>query len=200
MRHVARAHGILRLPGRPVHHPAKNGAPTLALRVVLCDPDRLRELYELRARVWIEEGADPAAFPDGSWSNAADAHRTHWVVLDDDRIVGGASASFHSTMADLEEPEAYVAIPTPPPGIIAAPARVVVDSAYRGQGIAGALVDRQDQTARDAGAVLAVRQASPAMTRILERRGWRDHGLAPADARFPGIPFAVMSLTFEATP
>jgi len=166
-------------------------------RIVSCDPDRLTELFELRARVWIAEGADPSAFPDGAWSDAADAHRIHWVVLDRERIVAAASTCFHSTLAEVEEPEAYLSIPTPPPGIIAVPARVVVDGAYRGRGIAESLLNRQDQAARDAGAGLAVRQASPAMKRILERRGWRDHGPAPADPRFPTTQFCVMSLLLE---
>jgi len=165
--------------------------------IVHCDPSRLAELFALRARVWIEDGADPSAFPDGTWSDATEAHRIHWVVLDDGRVVAGASMSFHSSLAELEEPEAYAAVPTPPPGIIAAPARVVVDSAFRGQGIAAALLDCQDQAAREAGAVLAARQASPAMRRILERRGWRDHGPGPSDPRFPGTCFTVMSLAFE---
>jgi len=163
--------------------------------IVPCDPDRLPELYRLRARVWIEEGADPRAFPDGSWSDAADAHRTHWVMLDEGRIVAGASICFHASLADVEEPGAYTVIPQPPDGLIAAPGRVVVDRAHRGQGIASLLLDRQDEAARAAGAVLAVRQASPAMKRLLERRGWSDHGLAPADSRFTGVDFSVMGLS-----
>ncbi|PKQ16486.1 MAG: hypothetical protein CVT67_04975 [Actinobacteria bacterium HGW-Actinobacteria-7] len=166
-------------------------------RIVLCDPDRLKDLFEFRARVWIGEGVDPLAFPDGAWSDAADAHRIHWTVLDDRRIVGAASTCFHATLAEVEEPEAYILLPTPPAGVIAVPARVVVDPAYRGRGIAAALLDTQDQAARDAGAGLAVRQASPAMARILERRGWRDHGPAPADPRFPTTAFRVMSLLLD---
>jgi len=162
--------------------------------VVECTPERLGELFEFRARVWIEEGADPAAFADGSWPDGPGVRRTHWVVLDDDRIVAAASLSLHATLAEVEEAEAYSAVPTPTAGVIAAPARVVVDAAHRGGGIATALLDQQDDAAREAGAVLAVRQASPAMKRLLERRGWRDHGPGLADPRFPGVQFTVMSL------
>jgi hypothetical protein len=56
------------------------------------------------------------------------------------------------------------------------------------------LLDRQDAAARAAGAVLAVRQASPGMRRLLERRGWQAHGPGPVDPRFPGVEFTVMSL------
>lgn len=165
--------------------------------VVRCDPERLAELFALRARVWIEEGADPAAFPEGSWSDAADVHRTHWVVLDDNRIVAGASISFHSSLTELEEPEAYRSVPHPSPGLIAAPARVIVDGTYRGRGLATLLLDQQDRAAKAASAVLSVRQASPQMRGILERRGWQNHGPAPADPRFPGVRFTVMSLALE---
>lgn len=159
-----------------------------------CDPLRLGELYALRARVWIGEGADPAAFPRGLWTDAHDPHRLHWVALDHGRLVGGASLGLHATLAEVDEPEAYRMMPPPPPGLIAAPARVVVEPDHRGGGIAQALLDRQDAAARAAGAVIAVRQASPAMRRLLERRGWRVHGPGPADPRFPGVDFTVMSL------
>jgi len=166
----------------------------LELTVVPCEAERLSELFRLRASVWVEEGANASAFPAGSWSDAADADRTHWMVLDQGRIVAGASLGLHDTLADLDEPEAYLSIPAPPPGIIAAPQRVVVDRQYRGRGIAAALLDAQDRASKEAGAVIAVRQASPAMKRILDRRGWRDHGPGPMDPRFPGIQFTVMSL------
>ncbi len=166
-------------------------------QIVRCEPDRLAELFELRARVWIAEGADPRAFPNGSWPDAHDAHRIHWVVLDGDHIVAGASLSLHPDLSQLEEPHAYEAIVPPAPGLIAAPARVVVDRDHRGRGLAQALLDLQDEAAREAGAVLAVRQASPGMRGILERRGWRAHGPGPLDPRFPGVEFTVMSLALD---
>jgi GNAT superfamily N-acetyltransferase len=167
------------------------------LPIVACEGSRLAQLYEFRARVWTDEGADPLAFPGGSWSDDRDASRLHWVALDGDRIVGAASLGLCTSLAEMEEPEAYAALPTPPRGTIAAPARVVVDAAYRGRGLADALLDRQDAAAREAGAVIALRQASPAMVRILERRGWCSHGPGPADPRFPGVVFTVMSLAFD---
>lgn len=180
-------------PGRD-RGAVRGGSPAMAeVTVAECDPRRLGELYALRARVWIAEGADPAAFPGGRWSDAHDPHRLHWVALDRDRIVAGASLGIHESLGEVDEPEAFRDVP-PPPGRIAAPARVVVEAAYRGAGIAEALLDRQDAAARAAGAVLAVRQASPAMRRLLERRGWRVHGPGPADPRFPGVDFTVMTL------
>jgi GNAT superfamily N-acetyltransferase len=169
----------------------EHGMPT---SIVRCPPERLAELFELRARVWIGEGADPAAFPEGAWSDDADARRLHWVALDGDRIVGGASLDVLSSLAEMDEPEAYRIVPPPPPGIVAAPARIVVERAYRGRGIASALLDAQDEAAREAGAVFAARQASPPMARLLRRRGWRVDGPAPDDPRFPGVRFVVMSL------
>jgi GNAT superfamily N-acetyltransferase len=165
--------------------------------IIRCDADRLVDLFAFRARVWTEEGADPSAFPGGSWSDAADDRRMHWIALVEDRIVGAASISFHDSLAEVDEPHAYRMLASPQAGIIAAPARVVVDGAHRGRGIADAMLDRQDQAAREAHAVFAVRQASPAMRRLLLRRGWREHGPGPADARFPGVVFSVMSLSFD---
>lgn len=163
--------------------------------IIACPAERLSELYRFRARIWIAEGADPAAFPGGEWSDRHDPQRQHWIALDDDRMVAGASLGLHRSLADVDEPEAYHMLTSPPGGLIAAPARVVVDPACRGSGLAQALLDRQDEAARAAGAVLAVRQASPKMRRLLERRGWQFHGPGPVDPRFPGVEFSVMSLT-----
>lgn len=164
------------------------------LDVIPCPPERLDELYRLRAAVWIGEGADPAAFPAGHWSDARDARRRHWIALHDGVVVAGASLSLHRALHEIEEAEAYAPYGLPDDGPVAAPARVVVRRDWRGRGIVGQLLDAQDGAAREAGALLAVRQASRMMRPLLARRGWRYHGPAPHDPRFPGEEFSVMSL------
>lgn len=165
-----------------------------AWTIVECPPARLPELFELRARVWIGEGADPAAFPGGCWSDPRDAARRHWIALHEGRIVGAASLGIEPTLAEVDEQEAYQMIGWTGGGPVATPARTVVERAWRGSSIAFGLLDQQDEAARAAGAVLAVRQASPALRPLLEGRGWRCHGPGPADPRFPRIRFEVMSL------
>ena len=163
-------------------------------RPMLCPPDRLDEMFRLRANVWIDEGADPDAFPGGEWRDERDATRLHWVVIRDDQVVGTASLSIHPTLDSVEEGDVYRLAGLSSSGPIAAPARVTVAANHRGRGIAEGLLDAQDAAARAAGAVLAVRQASAALRRLLEARGWRAHGPAPLDARFPTTTFTVMSL------
>jgi GNAT superfamily N-acetyltransferase len=151
-------------------------------------------MFRLRLSVWLGEGADPDAFPDGEWRDERDRSRVHWIVLNEDRVVATASLSMHDTLADVEEGDVYVRAGLASAGVVAAPARVTVSAECRGRGIAQQLLDVQDAAARQAGATLAVRQASPPMRRLLERRGWREHGPGPADPRFPGVVFTVMSL------
>lgn len=167
-----------------------------APRLVVCPPERLAEMFRLRAAVWIGEGADPAAFPGGEWRNERDASRLHWIVLDEDRVVATASLGIHARLADVEEGEAYLHAGLSSPGLVAAPARVTVAADRRGRGLVQALLDVQDAAAVEAGATLAVRQASPSMQRLLERRGWLAHGPGPWDARFP-VRFTVMSLVLR---
>ena len=166
----------------------------LALRPEVCPPERLVEMFRLRSAVWIGEGADPAAFPGGEWRDERDGSRRHWIVLDADRVVATASLSMHGSFADVEEGDVYLRAGLSSPGPIAAPARVTVAAEYRGRGLAQALLDAQDAAALEAGAMLSVRQASPSMRRLLERRGWQEHGPGPWDVRFPGVQFTVMSL------
>ena len=94
----------------------------------------------------------------------------------------------------MPEAEEYEAAGLQLAGRIAAPARVVVAAAARRHGLAGQLLDAQDAAARAAGCAYAVRQSSPAMGRLLARRGWRDVGPAGIDERFPGVRFEVMVL------
>ncbi len=165
-----------------------------APRLLPCPPERLDEMFRLRLTVWLGEGADPAAFPEGQWRDASDLKRRHWIVINDDRVVATASLSIHDSFADVEEGDVYVRAGLTTAGLVAAPARVALSGECRGRGVAQDLLDVQDTTAREAGAAIAVRQASPAMRRLLERRGWREHGPGPDDPRFPGVLFTVMSL------
>ena len=164
-----------------------------APQLIVCPPERLAEMFRLRSVVWIGEGADPAAFAGGEWRDERDASRLHWVVLNDDRVVATASLSVHDSFADVEEGDVYVRAGLTSSGPIAAPARVTVGAGSRGRGLAQALLNVQDAATVEAKATLAVRQASPAMRRLLERRGWREHGPGPWDPRFPGVQFTVMS-------
>ena len=79
-------------------------------------------------------------------------------------------------------------------GRIAAAARVVVAAAARRRGLAWQLCDARDEAARAAGCSFAVCQSSPVMTRLLQRRGWREIGPAGRDERFPGVRFTIMVL------
>lgn len=163
------------------------------LEVVACPPERLAEMFRLRAAVWIHEGADPAAFPDGEWREPRDASRLHWIAIDQDRVVATASLSLHAQLADVEEGHVYLEANLASSGPVAAPARLTIAPEYRGGRLARALLDAQDAAAAGAGATLSVRQASPSLRPMLERRGWIAHGAGPVDPRFP-VLFTVMSL------
>jgi GNAT superfamily N-acetyltransferase len=162
----------------------------------VADPPTLEAIYRLRAAVWRETGdIAQAAFADGRWSDEHDPASLHWVVRGGGgELVAAARLSVHERLADVPEAEQYAAAGLRLEGPIAAPARVVVAAAARRHGLAGQLLDAQDAAAREAGCTFAVRQSSPAMSRLLRRRGWRDAGLAAPDERFPGVTFEVMVL------
>jgi hypothetical protein len=163
-----------------------------------CPADRLDELFRLRASVWLAAGADPAAFPDGRWQDARDARRQHWIAVAGDEVVGGASLGVYATLDDMHQPEAYHGVGLVTPGPVAGPDRLVVRADWRGRYVVQRLLDAQETAARASGAVIAARQASRMLRPILLRRGWREHGPAPHDARFGGEQFTVMSLDLTA--
>ncbi|GMW06903.1 MAG: GNAT family N-acetyltransferase [Gammaproteobacteria bacterium] len=166
---------------------------TPQFEIIACPPERREALYRLRAAVWLDEGASPAAFDAGQWTDARDATRRHWIALHQDEVIAGASLSIHDGLRQVEEAEAYLAYDLPEDGPVAVPARVVVHRDWRGRGVVQRLLDIQEEAARDSRAVLAVRQASRMMRPLLARRGWRYHGPGPQDPRFPREQFAVMS-------
>ena len=165
----------------------------------VADPPTLEAIYRLRAAVWRETGdIAQAAFADGGWSDEHDPASIHWVVRDGaGELVAAARLSVHERLADVPEAAEYVAAGLVLEGRIASPARVVVAAAARRHGLAWQLLDAQDAAAREAGCAFAVRQSSPAMSRLLRRRGWQDAGLAGRDERFPGVRFEVMVLKLE---
>ncbi len=164
-------------------------------RVTATDTATLEAIYRLRAAVWRETGdIAQAAFADGRWRDEHDPASTHWVVRDGDALVAAARLSVHERLADVPEAEEYAAVGLRLEGRIAAPARVVVAAAARRHGLAWQLLDAQDAGAHTAGCAFAVRQSSPAMSRLLARRGWRGAGRAGVDERFPGVRFEVMVL------
>jgi GNAT superfamily N-acetyltransferase len=164
--------------------------------------EMLDAIAVLRAEVWqASGGVAAAAFPEGRWHDDCDLNATHWTIRDENnRLVAAARLTVHPTLADVPEAEEYARYGLDLEGPIAAPARVVVCPGAQGRGLGQRLLDAQDQTARRLGARHAVRQASPAMVRLLVHRGWRIIGPARTDPRFPEVQFQVAVLTLGTTP
>lgn len=163
----------------------------------MSDAASIDAICELRAAVWRETGAvSQEAFPTDRWHDEFDAMARHWVVTNAGRIVAAARLSVHGRLEDVPEAAEYLEAGLRLEGAVAAPARVVVAASAQRHGLASRLLDVQDDGAREAGATHAVRQASPAMARLLERRGWRHAAPAGADPRFPGVGFRIMTTAY----
>ncbi|NQT16886.1 MAG: GNAT family N-acetyltransferase [Planctomycetes bacterium] len=162
----------------------------------IAEAETIDEICRLRARVWEATGqAAATAFPDGGWRDPYDSDCPHWIIRDHrGRLVAAARVTVHDRLEEVPEAEEYLRYGLRLPGPIAAPARVVVLAEAQGGGLARRLLDAQDAFARRAGARHAVRQASPAMVRLLVRRAWRILGPATPDPRFTGFRFEVAVL------
>ncbi len=168
-------------------------------RVMADDRETIGEICRFRASVWLATaGVDPTAFPSRAWRDRIDDVAQHWICRDaDGQLLASGRLTIHASIKDITESHEYERFGVQASGPIAAPDRVVVLPAAQGQGLAGRLLDKQHAAAKAAGAVCALRQASPRMTRLLVRRGWQLHGPASIDPRFPGIKFTVASYTFD---
>lgn len=163
--------------------------------IEITDPDRIDEICRLRAAVWRETGnVAQDAFLRQGWRDKLDdpCRSRHWAILQHDEVVAAARASFHDRLDDVPEADEYLRAGLRLAGRIAAPARVVVASSAQRQGLATRLLDAQDSAAVEEGAAHGVRQASPAMQRLLIPRGWRNVASAGPDSRFPGVAFQIM--------
>jgi GNAT superfamily N-acetyltransferase len=143
--------------------------------------------------VWrATPGTAPEAFPEGIWRDAIDDDARHWICQGSDgQLLAAARLSVVDSLADVTEAEQYQRYGLIVDGPVAAPDRVVVAPEAQRHGLAGWLLDVQHQASREAGAVCAVRQASPRMAQLLARRGWQFLGPASRDPRFPGTEFTV---------
>ena len=140
----------------------------------VCDVDTVAEICRFRVQVWRATGAlAEAAFELGEWRDEADQTATHWVARDiTGQIVGAARLQIYDRLEQVPEYDEYLRYGLEIDGRIAAPDRVVVSAAATGQGVGGALVDIQEETWLATDAKAAVRQASPAMSRLITKRGW----------------------------
>jgi N-acyl-L-homoserine lactone synthetase len=175
---------------------------TAAAPELVNDAATLEAIYRLRAQVWRETGTvSPAAFGSGGWSDEHDDAAMHWVIRGDTgELLAAARLSIHERLADVPESAAYAAAGLDLAGRIGAPAHLVVATAARGHGLFLQLADTQKAAARAAGCTFLVCQASPAMRRLLLRRGWEETCPGPADDRFPGVGFVVMVLELASAP
>ena len=161
--------------------------------VIVTDPDRIAEICRFRVRVWLSSGhAVPNTFPHGTWRDEWDDTCKHLAIIRDEEIMASARWSLHDSLEQVPEAEQYVRLGLRLEGPIAVAERIAVSPSVPYLGLAWRLLDALDELSRSAGARHAIGQASPAMVRILERRGRRVVGPAAPDPRFPGIPFQIV--------
>lgn len=170
-----------------------DGSPYSA-PIEINDESTIAEICLLRARVWRDTGnLTPDAFGPNGWRDPIDAHCQHWVIVDRrDTVVAAGRLSIHDQIADVHESHEYLKHGINFSGRYANPDRVVVDQAIASRGLGRQILDAQDEAINVQKIDFSVRQASPAMVRLLLRRGWHVAGPATPDQRFPGVEFSVV--------
>jgi GNAT superfamily N-acetyltransferase len=158
------------------------------------DESTIADICLLREKVWRDTGnLVPNAFGPNGWRDPVDSHCQHWIIIDRrETVVAAGRLSVHDRLADVHESHEYLKYGINLPGRYANPDRVVVDQSIAGHGLGRKILDAQDAAIRAENIGYSVRQASPAMVRLLLRRGWHVAGSATPDRRFPGVEFSVV--------
>ena len=166
------------------------------------DEATIAEICKFRATVWEQTGQlVPNGFSEQGWRDPIDASCMHWIIRDiSRRLVAAGRLSLHERLDQVHESHEYVKYGFAASGCVAAPDRVVVCPSAQGRGLGRQILDLQDQAAIAAGATCAVRQASPGMVKLIQRRGWHVLGPASPDERFPGVEFCVAIKRFSTHP
>jgi hypothetical protein len=166
--------------------------------IEVTDRRTIDEICRFRVRVWEATGCLAAnAFPDGIWRDEWDDICAHWAVMSGGGILAAARWSVHESLEAIPEAEQYRHLDLRLQGPIATAGRIVVSPAIPHLSLAWDLLDALERRSRLAGARYGIGQASPAMVRILQRRGLRIVGPAAPDARFPGVLFQVAIRDFS---
>jgi len=158
------------------------------------DSAAIDRICRFRADVWRSTlESSGRSFPGLEIRDAWEPAAWHWMVQDSqDRIVASARLIVMDDLQEIPEFEQYLCIGVSElDGRIAAPDRVVVDPSHQRQGLAQQLLEVQERAAIAQGAIIAVRQASPSMVRLIAGRGWVVHGPAKPDPSFPGVVFSI---------
>jgi GNAT superfamily N-acetyltransferase len=102
--------------------------------IAVTERELMERIGELRVRAWATELHE--AIEGASWLDDFDSTSRHWAVLQGGQPVGAARLSIHSCLQDLPYAEDFVDMFTaPPPAPIASLNRLVVDPAFRGNGL-----------------------------------------------------------------
>jgi hypothetical protein len=162
--------------------------------VELSDEASVAKICLLRAQVWRDTGnLAESAFASEGWRDAIDSHCRHWAILNQHQMpVAAGRLSLHASLDDVHESHEYRRYGIDFAGGYANPDRVVVDRACKGCGLGRQILDAQDNAIDSETVSFSVRQASPAMVRLLIHRGWYVAGPASSDSRFRDVQFSVV--------
>ena len=143
---------------------------------VLSDLSRLPEIYALRVAAWEQSPGQPyvnaALFPNG-WSDALDTHSRarHWVVEVAGEIVAAARVVLLDSLEESGQPDfgRFALPPGRPWGYLS---RLVIQPAYRKQGLALLFDQARMASLRESGVAFALVSINPKRLPQLLEQGW----------------------------
>jgi hypothetical protein len=163
------------------------------------DETFMREVGQLRYRVWSEEGMDMSNSTGAECMlDAVDDNAIIWGVYHDGVIVGSARLNLYDDLAD--SPTAYMhselnaLCPTP----VATLTRLVLLKAFCGNGIGKFFDFIRLEQARKIGAQTALLMCPPWRVEPLQRLGYQHLGKASPSKLWPDADWMIMTLDLSA--
>ncbi len=152
----------------------------------------LKVIGAFRYHVWQTEGFHLS--DDCIWIDKYDSVATHWVVCQNNRIVGSARLTIHASIDDVPNTNDFTKLSyyyVPP---IASLNRLVVCPTSRGKGIASWLDEQRIEKAHELGANTIIGTVPAKRVKALAILGFVEIGICH-DAEFPGMEWHIVSNT-----
>ena len=161
--------------------------------VEVSSPEWLERIAYFRVEVWkLNEMIDLSYFPENKCLEAVDEIATHRIVECQGRLIAATRYVQYPDLQSSHLGDYYRREAIDLPGPIGIPEHTVVHPDFTGRGLGKAITLAHRQQSLGNGVRFNISENTRVNADLLRKMGAKSLGIAPPDARFPGIEFEWM--------